>query len=150
MKAAFIHIHTPYVCTHHDFIYSITCTVFDRVSAFLGTFHRDMQQVNAEINVDNTAALFVTHGITARLFLMRWLHWSVDEFEELHNPPNCGLLHLQRDGSEYRLCRDSTALIKAPSESGGALQLGHRLERRRYDSSDRAAYAALVDSAKGT
>lgn len=112
-----------------------------------------MQQVNAELGDDirdDCTALFVTHGITARLFLMRWLHWSVDEFEELHNPPNCGLLHLQRDGSEYRLCRESTALIKAPRESGGALQLGSAMERRQQSSSDRAAFASLVDSAWGT
>lgn len=125
--------------------------VFDRVSAFLGTFHRDMAQVHSELNVDmdNAAALFVTHGITARLLLMRWLHWSVDEFEALHNPPNTGILHLQRDGSIYRLCRESTALIKAPNDSGGALQIGFQLKRSR-ESSDRAAFAALVDSARGT
>lgn len=127
--------------------------VFDRVSAFLGTFVRDMQQVQAEmpnVDMDHTAALFVTHGITARLFLMRWLHWSVDEFEELHNPPNTGLLHLERDGSIYRLSTESTALIKAPRDSGGALQLGFQLEKRPRESSDRAAFAALVDSARGT
>ena len=127
--------------------------VYDRVSAFLGTFHRDMQQVNTEMNeniMDDATALFVTHGITARLFLMRWLHWSVDEFESLHNPPNCGLLHLRREGSEYRLCRESTYLIKAPSESGGALKLGFAMERRQQSSSDRAAFASLADSASGT
>jgi broad specificity phosphatase PhoE len=24
--------------------------------------------------------MMVTHGLALRLFLMRWLHWTVDEF----------------------------------------------------------------------
>jgi broad specificity phosphatase PhoE len=135
--------------------------VFDRVSAFCGTFRQDMEQIaysrssnekDPDSEIENSTALFVTHGITARLFLMRWLHWSVDEFEQLQNPPNCGLLHLYRDGSAYRLSRESTALIKAPGESGGALQLGEQLleRRRRRKSSDREAFAALAESAWGT
>ena len=136
--------------------------VFDRVSAFCGTFRQDMEQIaysrsssnaqDAASEIENSTALFISHGITARLFLMRWLHWSVDEFEQTLNPPNCGLLHLQRDGSAYRLSRESTALIKAPGESGGALQLGEQLleRRRRHPSADRAAFAALAETAWGT
>jgi broad specificity phosphatase PhoE len=134
--------------------------VFDRVSAFGGTFRQDMQQIansrdheESKSEVEDATALFVTHGITARLFLMRWLHWSVDEFEVLHNPPNCGLLHLQRtpDGSSYELAKESRELIKAPGVSGGGLQLGEFLEerRRKLTSRDRAAIAALADTAWG-
>lgn len=28
----------------------------------------------------NTSVMLVTHGLALRLFLMRWLHWSVDDF----------------------------------------------------------------------
>lgn len=28
----------------------------------------------------NTSVALVTHGLALRLFLMRWLHWSVDDF----------------------------------------------------------------------
>lgn len=65
--------------------------VFDRVSAFCGTFRQDMEHLarnqsserDPKNAIENSTALFVTHGITARLFLMRWLHWSVEEFEEV-------------------------------------------------------------------
>ena len=32
-----------------------------------------------------------------RLFLMRWYHWSVEEFEDLRNPKNCQIVVMQRD-----------------------------------------------------
>lgn len=28
----------------------------------------------------STSVALVTHGLALRLFLMRWLHWSVDDF----------------------------------------------------------------------
>jgi hypothetical protein len=30
--------------------------------------------------VGNTSVALVTHGLALRLFLMRWLHWTVDDF----------------------------------------------------------------------
>jgi broad specificity phosphatase PhoE len=33
--------------------------------------------------------VLVTHGLTLRIFLMRWFHWSVDEFLQVYNPANC-------------------------------------------------------------
>ena len=69
---------------------------------------------------------------------MRWNHWSVADYEEVHNPPNCAPLELERvavaaagapAGAEdaatvaacplthtkchYRLTADSLALLKA-------------------------------------
>lgn len=58
--------------------------VYDRVSTFLETMHRDFAKQDYP---DNT--LIVTHGLTLRLFLMRWFHWTVEEFEALRNPENC-------------------------------------------------------------
>lgn len=66
--------------------------VFDRISDFLNTMHRDFEKVNYPRNV-----VIVTHGMTMRLFLMRWFHMSVEEFELLHNPPNCGMYILSLD-----------------------------------------------------
>jgi hypothetical protein len=39
-----------------------------------------------------------------RLFLMRWFHWSVEEFENLRNPRNCEIvvIELQPD-NHYKL-----------------------------------------------
>jgi hypothetical protein len=106
----------------------------------------------------NATAIFITHGITSRLFVMRWLHWTVDDFEALHNPPNCGLLHLKRsdDGSNYRLTEESRQLIKAPPEEGigRALQLGDVLKRRlnlprELSADDRLAFDSLNETAWG-
>ncbi|MFD6425613.1 histidine phosphatase family protein [Streptomyces sp. NPDC060198] len=57
--------------------------VYDRVGAFLESLHRSFQDPDHPPNV-----LLVTHGLTMRLFCMRWLHWSVAEFESLSNPGN--------------------------------------------------------------
>ena len=57
--------------------------VYDRVSTFLETMHRDFDSPDAPRNV-----LLVSHGLTMRLFCMRWFHWSVRFFESLRNPGN--------------------------------------------------------------
>jgi hypothetical protein len=38
----------------------------------------------------------VTHGVTMRLFCMRWFHWSVEYFESLNNPNNAEVRTLVR------------------------------------------------------
>lgn len=58
--------------------------VFDRISSFLETLWRDFGQHDYPEN-----ALIISHGLTIRLFLMRWFHWSVEKFETLKNPHNC-------------------------------------------------------------
>ena len=73
--------------------------VFDRVSDFMGTLFRDFEKKNYPRNV-----IIVTHGMTMRLFLMRWFHCSVEEFESWGNPVNCGYYLLERGEEEkYRL-----------------------------------------------
>jgi broad specificity phosphatase PhoE len=57
--------------------------VYDRVSTFLETLHRTFEAPGAPRNI-----LVVSHGLTMRLFCMRWFHWSVDFFETLSNPGN--------------------------------------------------------------
>lgn len=69
--------------------------VFDRVSDFMGTLFRDFEKKNYPRNV-----VIVTHGMTMRLFLMRWFHCSVEEFESWGNPLNCGYYLLERGEEE--------------------------------------------------
>lgn len=57
--------------------------MYDRVDAFLESLHRSFDAPDHPPNV-----LLVTHGLTMRLFCMRWFHWSVAEFESLSNPGN--------------------------------------------------------------
>ncbi|MFD7921475.1 histidine phosphatase family protein [Streptomyces sp. NPDC059740] len=57
--------------------------VYDRVGAFLESLWRSFEHPDHPPNV-----LIVTHGLTMRLFCMRWFHWTVAEFESLSNPGN--------------------------------------------------------------
>ena len=105
------------------------------MSAFSGTFLRDIDNLGLHA-ASNATAIFVTHGITARLFVMKWFHWSVDDFEELYNPPNCGLLHMKRTPQGYELTEESRQLIRGPVLSdedfgvGKGLQIGDILKQR--------------------
>jgi broad specificity phosphatase PhoE len=56
---------------------------FDRTSSFLESM---MRQVERKSTRD---VLIVTHGLTIRCFVMRFLHLSVEEFDRLANPENC-------------------------------------------------------------
>lgn len=73
--------------------------VYDRVSDFMNTMHRDFEKKHFPKN-----AILVTHGMTLRVFLMRWFHWSVEQFEILANPKNCEyhIIHLGKNG-KYEL-----------------------------------------------
>jgi broad specificity phosphatase PhoE len=77
--------------------------VFDRSSSFLNTFYRDVEKTDFP-----SCAVFVTHGMTARVILMRWFHLSVEEFELLANPKNCGyyILILNPKTGKYELAEE--------------------------------------------
>ena len=75
--------------------------VYDRVSSFLETMHRDFDTPDAPRNL-----LLVSHGLTMRLFCMRWFHWSVRFFETLRNPHNAETRVLLRQPDfQYKLDR---------------------------------------------
>lgn len=63
--------------------------VYDRISSFMETLFRHWSNPEYPPN-----ALMVTHGLTMRLFCMRWFHWSVEYFESLNNPENAQLRSL--------------------------------------------------------
>lgn len=56
--------------------------VFDRVSGFLESMMRQVERKSAE------RVLIVTHGMALRCFVMRFLHLSVEQFENVENPHN--------------------------------------------------------------
>ncbi len=73
--------------------------VYDRVSDFFGTLHRDFEKKDFPQN-----CIIISHGMTIRLFLMRWFHWSVEEFEMLKNPKNCSITILEKNANnKYEL-----------------------------------------------
>jgi broad specificity phosphatase PhoE len=66
--------------------------VYDRLSTFLGTMHRDFEKILFPDNV-----IICGHGMTNRIFLMRWFHWSVEYFSSIRNPRNCQCYILERN-----------------------------------------------------
>lgn len=63
--------------------------VYDRCSGFLDTLHRDFAKKDFPRRV-----LIVTHGMTLRILIMRWLHLSPEEFHRMKNPKNCEMFDL--------------------------------------------------------
>ncbi|CAL8465534.1 g5070 [Coccomyxa elongata] len=101
--------------------------VYDRMTIFEDHMIRD---INAGRFSKNTSLVLVTHGLAARIFLMRWFHWSVAELLMVFNPPNAEPIVLERipknePGSRaswihtkalYRLRPESKDIIKGCSE----------------------------------
>jgi len=89
--------------------------VYDRVSTWLESLFREMEYGGID---ERTTVLLVTHGLTARLFLMRWYHWSVNIFEETYNPRNAAMMVMERDASHgaayFNLTSASREAIKLP------------------------------------
>lgn len=53
--------------------------VYDRLTIFEDHLTRDMLMGRFA----DTSLVLVSHGLTIRIFLMRWFHWGVDEFLEV-------------------------------------------------------------------
>lgn len=66
---------------------------FDRVSTFLETLMRQVQRKQCE------RVLIVSHGLTIRCFVMRFLHLTVEQFEAIANPANCEIVTIGPRGS---------------------------------------------------
>ena len=48
--------------------------------------------------------IIISHGLTSRVFLMKWFKWTVEQFEHLHNLGNCEFQVMQLGkGGEYSL-----------------------------------------------
>lgn len=73
--------------------------LYDRMSGFLDTLYRDFEKDN---HPDNT--IIISHGMAIRVFLMRFFHLSVEEFELLANPKNCQYIVLElEETGKYRI-----------------------------------------------
>jgi broad specificity phosphatase PhoE len=44
----------------------------------------------------NMNLVIVSHGLTLRVFLMRWYKWTVEQYEKLHNFGNGGMVVMER------------------------------------------------------
>eukprot|EP00887_Chlorella_sp_A99_P004932 scaffold4.g4932.t1 len=72
--------------------------VYDRMTLFEDHLVRD---INAGRFANGTSLVLVTHGLALRIFLMRWLHWTVEQFMSVYNPPNAEPLVLERVASDH-------------------------------------------------
>ena len=61
---------------------------YDRTSGFLESMMRQVIRREAE------RVIIVTHGLTIRCFVMRFMHLTVEQFESIANPSNCAIITL--------------------------------------------------------
>lgn len=83
--------------------------VYDRVSSFMDTLWRDFEKKYYPQTV-----IIVSHGLTIRVFLMRWLHWSVEEYESLRNPKNAAVIKLELEDKIVHSSSGRKYLLKTP------------------------------------
>jgi broad specificity phosphatase PhoE len=69
--------------------------VWSRYGGFLNTLYRDFQKPDYAQN-----AVIVTHGMTMRVAIARHLHYTIEDFEMLANPENCGIFILQKNARD--------------------------------------------------
>lgn len=79
--------------------------VYDRVSSFLESLWRDIDMNRLRHNPEHDLNLIiVSHGLTSRVFMMKWFKWTVEQFEYLNNLGNCEFRVMQLGcGGEYSL-----------------------------------------------
>jgi broad specificity phosphatase PhoE len=65
---------------------------YDRTSGFLESLMRQAERKQAD------RALVVTHSLTIRCFVMRFLHLTVEQFDTMAGPANCDVITLAHKG----------------------------------------------------
>lgn len=74
--------------------------VYDRVASFQESLFRKFER-RTEANHRDVVVL-VTHGIFARIFLMKWFRWTYEEYESFINVPNGCLIVIELDEATDR------------------------------------------------
>lgn len=69
--------------------------VYNRITSFIGTLFRLWSRATHDSH-ENVNVVLVTHGLTMRLFLMRWFRLTVQEFETSCNPENGCIIVMDR------------------------------------------------------
>ena len=83
--------------------------VYDRVTSFRETLRNDIDfgRFNCDARgcrTDDCTIVIVTHGLTLRVFLMRWYKWTTAMFSVLRNPGNAELAIMERGaGGRYTM-----------------------------------------------
>ncbi|XP_068650878.1 phosphoglycerate mutase-like protein AT74H [Aristolochia californica] len=81
--------------------------VYDRITGFRETLRADIDIGRFQPPGRRTKdmnLIIVSHGLTLRVFLMRWYKWTVEQFESLHNMSNGGMIVMETgSGGRYSL-----------------------------------------------
>jgi broad specificity phosphatase PhoE len=85
--------------------------VYNRVTSFIGSLFREWYSHSTDEEFSRTNVIIVTHGLSLRLFVMRWFHFTVHQFEQTWNPKNGAIIVMERMTKNKEL--DETSL---PSE----------------------------------
>eukprot|EP01089_Gocevia_fonbrunei_P020745 TRINITY_DN7798_c0_g1_i1.p1 TRINITY_DN7798_c0_g1~~TRINITY_DN7798_c0_g1_i1.p1 ORF type:complete len:318 (+),score=31.85 TRINITY_DN7798_c0_g1_i1:101-1054(+) len=73
--------------------------VYDRVTSFWESVYREFKFTHCLENF-----VMISHGVTLRLFLMRYFKWTVEEFHSLWNFQNCQMVIMElNDQGTYQL-----------------------------------------------
>jgi broad specificity phosphatase PhoE len=73
--------------------------VYDRVTTFIDTLHRDFEK-----DYFPPYCGIIFHGLSLRVFIMRWFHWEVENFEAHDTPHNCCVIEMAlQDNNKYKL-----------------------------------------------
>uniref|UniRef100_A0A1D2AFU0 Broad-range acid phosphatase DET1 n=1 Tax=Auxenochlorella protothecoides TaxID=3075 RepID=A0A1D2AFU0_AUXPR len=136
--------------------------VYDRMTIFEDHLVRD---INAGRFGPDATLVLVTHGLALRIFLMRWFHWTVEEFMGVFNPPNAEPLVLERvvHGGEatpggpaawihtkalYRLTPQSRMVIKGCSDVMCSISMD--AQSRELDPLENSFYAPSTAASEPT
>ena len=101
--------------------------VYSRVSSFIGTLRQARMEPGSSV-------LIVTHGLAIRLFLMRWFHWTVEQFEVTRNPGLCDMAVMELvpgEGGVYRLT-DPTLKIVGADQAPTTTPIGRAVYTRAF------------------
>ncbi|KAG2492296.1 hypothetical protein HYH03_009536 [Edaphochlamys debaryana] len=85
--------------------------VYDRLTIFQDHLVRDMCAGRFS---ENTSLAIVSHGLTLRVFAMRWLHWTVRQFLQVYNIPNAEPVVMHKEVDPHYLAGDNAQLPFMP------------------------------------
>ncbi|XP_006361883.1 phosphoglycerate mutase-like protein AT74 isoform X1 [Solanum tuberosum] len=80
--------------------------VYDRISGYIECLRRDieMKKFVCHDPCQETNIIIITHGLSSRIFLMKWFDWTVEQFEVLNRMRTGEFQVLQLGhGGEYSL-----------------------------------------------
>ncbi|KAK4739188.1 hypothetical protein R3W88_002885 [Solanum pinnatisectum] len=76
--------------------------VYDRISSYIECLRRDIEM--KKFLCEETNIIIVTHGLSSRMFLMKWFDWTIEQFEDLNRMKTSEFQVLQLGhGGEYSL-----------------------------------------------